>query len=243
MTRHVPFTAVFNFRDLGGYPGHDGRTVAWRRLYRSDTLHRLAEEDFEAFTALGIRTVLDLRRPSEVERDGRVPELPDLAYRHVHPEHEPWRRDMYDPGAGAARFFADRYLELAEQGAAGLVTALGLIADPDAAPLVMHCVGGKDRTGVVSALTLHLLGVSDVDIARDYALTDLAEEKFAAWLRRHHPEVLVDGPPPELISSPPEGMLMFLAELRERYGSVREYLTGAGLTSAQVDTLRRHLLD
>ena len=69
------FRAMFNFRDVGGYTGHDGRTVRRGRLYRSDSLHRIDETDREAFAALGVRTVIDLRRPTEVERDGRVPDV------------------------------------------------------------------------------------------------------------------------------------------------------------------------
>src|SRR5262245_61111216 len=171
MSRHITFNAVFNFRDLGGYVGHRGRTVAWGRLYRSDALSRLAGEDIESFQRLGIRTVLDLRRPSEVEKYGRVPDLPGLSYWNVHPEQPEWVREMYDPAAGPVRFYADRYRELVDVGAAGIATAIGLVADPAGAPLVVHCAGGKDRTGVVSALTLELLGVSDVDIAADYRLT------------------------------------------------------------------------
>ena len=238
--RHISFAAVFNFRDLGGYTGHGGRTVAWRRLYRSDSLHRLAGPDRDAFAALGIRTVLDLRRPGEVARDGRVPELPTLAYQHVHPDHPEWRADTYDETAGVARFLADRYLELAEQGSEGLARAIALIADAGAAPLVMHCVAGKDRTGVVAALTLDLLGVSDVDIGEDYALTGLAEAKFTAWLRKTR--VFDREPPPYYALTPPDAMLLFLSELRARYGSVQQYLARAGLAPDHVTALRAHLL-
>ena len=65
---------TYNFRDVGGYAGLDGRTVRWRRLFRADSLHRLGEADAEAFAELGVRTVIDLRRPFEVERYGRVAE-------------------------------------------------------------------------------------------------------------------------------------------------------------------------
>jgi len=72
--RNLGFSATYNFRDVGGYTGLDGRTVRWRRLFRSDALHRLGEADTDAFAALGVRTVIDLRRPFEIERFGRVAE-------------------------------------------------------------------------------------------------------------------------------------------------------------------------
>src|SRR6266540_367612 len=72
--RAVPFSTVFNFRDLGGYPAADGRRVRWARVYCSDGLWRLSADDFAEFASLGVRTVLDLRRPDELAADGRVAE-------------------------------------------------------------------------------------------------------------------------------------------------------------------------
>lgn len=240
MDRTLPFTTAFNFRDCGGYLGHEGRTVRWRRLFRSDSLHRLHHGDTEAFAALGIRTVIDLRRPREVARDGRVPEYTGLAYRHIHPEHQDWDQIPYEEKLGVARFLANRYHDLAEQGAAGISTAVGVIADEAASPVVVHCVAGKDRTGVVCALTLSVLGVSDEDIAADYALSTEASARFTAFLRTR--EVPVDRIPQPYFSSPAEAMLLFLKELRERHGSAEGYLLAAGLTPEQLESLRAHLL-
>jgi hypothetical protein len=244
VARALAFSTMFNFRDLGGYAGLDGRTVRWRRLYRSDSLHRLNGTgldgvDQEAFAALGVRTVVDLRRPYEVTRDGRVPEYEGLAYHHIHPEHAEWRANQY-AGESLERWLADRYLDLARDGATGIGRALSVIADPDAAPVVVHCVAGKDRTGVVCGLTLALLGVSDDDIAEDYALSTAASAAFTAWLRATRPG-LPDLPAP-FLASPAGAMRDFLADLRERYGSVSAYVERAGLTPKQVDAMRAHLL-
>jgi protein tyrosine/serine phosphatase len=241
--RTLAFSAVFNFRDLGGYGGVDGRNVRWRRLFRSDSLSRLGDPDRDAFAALGVRTVLDLRRPYEVERDGRVPEWDGLLWRHIHPDHPEWDHDLWDERAGVARYLADRYAKLAVLGASGVGAALGVLADSVAAPVVVHCVAGKDRTGVVSALTLALLGVADDDIAADYALTGEAEPRFTAWLREAYPHLAAQTPPPYFTQTPPEAMLLFLRELRERYGSIEGYAAAAGLSTDQIESLRTHLLD
>jgi len=238
----MAFSAVFNFRDLGGYPGLDGRTVRWRRLYRSDTLSRLCDADRAAFDALGIRTVLDLRRPYEIERDGRCPQWNGLVWHNIDPNHPEWDPGLYDEAAGPARFLADRYRELAETGREGLARALGVLADADAAPAVVHCVAGKDRTGVLAALTLALLGVSDVDIATEYAMTQQAEAAFTAWLRTNHPELAARTPPVFYTVTPPEAMLLFLEELRDRHGSVERYVFDSGLERHQIAALREHLL-
>lgn len=240
LVRHYRFSQVFNFRDVGGLAGLDGRTVRWRRLFRSDSLHGLCEDDRAAFTALGIRTVLDLRRPYEVERDGRVPDWDGIVWRHIHPNHREWSETPFSDGADLPRYLADRYLDLTEEGAAELAEAVDLIADADSAPMVVHCVAGKDRTGVVCALTLSLLGVCDADIAADYALSTAGFERYHAWLRERHPEQTA--PAPRWYQSPAEAMLLFLAELRARHGSVHDYLTGAGLPASRIEALRAHLL-
>ena len=70
--RALVFENVFNFRDLGGYRGADGRTVRWGRLFRADDLCRLDDADLARLGELGVRTVIDLRRPDEIERHGRT---------------------------------------------------------------------------------------------------------------------------------------------------------------------------
>jgi protein tyrosine/serine phosphatase len=107
--------------------------------------------------------------------------------------------------------------------------------------VVVHCVAGKDRTGLVCALTLSVLGVGDDDIVADYALSTEASERFHAWLVQTMPEA-ADLPQP-FLASPAEAMTLFLAELRVRHGSVEGYLRHAGLTDAEFAALRAHLLD
>ncbi|PZG11298.1 protein tyrosine phosphatase [Micromonospora craterilacus] len=241
VTRRIPFSATFNFRDVGGYRGRDGRTVRTGRLYRSDSLHRIGDPDRDAFAALGVRTVIDLRRPSEVERDGRVPDFDGLTYRHIHPEHAEWGEQPYQPGGDLARYLADRYADLARTGTAGLAEAISLIAEGANAPVVVHCVAGKDRTGIVCGLTLAVLGVNDAEIAADYALSNEASRQYSAWVAATLPDAAKV--PAPFLASPAETMLLFLAEIREGHGSVDDYLRTAGVTDDQLTALRTHLLD
>jgi protein-tyrosine phosphatase len=238
--RTLTFSANYNFRDVGGYAGLDGRTVRWRRLFRADSLHRLTGADWAAFEALGVRTVLDLRRTFEVEEHGRVPHADGLTYHNAVLEHVDWQEVPYPDGVVHERWLADRYLNYLTDGQAGLATALGVIADPRAAPVVVHCMAGKDRTGVVCALTLGLLGVSDEDIAADYALTEASMASLTAHLREHNPEAF-DGNE-HMFDSPREAMLLFLADLRTLHGSVEKYVRELGLTDEQIAALRKSLL-
>ncbi|MGW4944880.1 tyrosine-protein phosphatase [Actinoplanes sp. NPDC004185] len=238
--RSLTFSTSYNFRDVGGYPGLDGRTVSWRRLFRADSLHRLKGADLETFLALGVRTVIDLRRPFEVELHGRVPHSEGLDYRNLVVEHVDWESVEHSGDIPHERWLADRYLNFAEDGQAGLAAALGVIADPAAVPVVVHCMAGKDRTGVVCALTLSLLGVSDTDIAQDYALTEAAMESLTAYLLRTKPELVHDKY--HMFDCPQDAMLLFLRDLRERHGSVEKYVREIGLSTGQLASMREHLL-
>jgi protein-tyrosine phosphatase len=240
--RAIAFTNLFNFRDLGGYPTADGRTVRWGRLYRSDDLSRLRPDEAERFRALGIRSVVDLRRPNEIAADGRIPDLDGCTYHHVHLKHPWWPEETFADTAERTAFVVQRYLEITEKAADGLGLALRLIADPDAAPLVVHCIAGKDRTGVVSALTLALLGVDDDVIADDYTLSEVAEPASWAYLTRDRPDKQADRWT-HITVSPREGMLGFLAAVRDRHGSIERFVADVGVTDAHVAAMKRHLLE
>jgi protein-tyrosine phosphatase len=242
--RHVTLTNIFNFRDLGGYPTKDRRTVRWRRLYRSDDLSKLHRDDHATFRALGIRTVVDLRRPAEIDEDGRIPAVNGIAYHHAHLAHPDWPRRSFADSSQRADYIAERYLEMCDEGGSCIGGVLRLIADASTAPLVFHCLAGKDRTGIVAALTLALLGVDDETIADDYTLSERAEPDAWAYLLARRPERALDLGPrwTHFVISPREGMLSLFQSLREQHGSIEGYAASVGVTAAHVDAMRAHLL-
>jgi hypothetical protein len=184
--------------------------------------------------------VVDLRRNAEVAQYGRVPEADGRTYHNLVLEHLSWSDVDYPGGVADERWIADRYLNFTEDGRAGLAAALSVIADPAAAPVVVHCMAGKDRTGVVCALTLSLLGVSDDDIATDYALTDSAMVALTAYLREHDPAA-IEGQN-HMFTSPREAMLLFLEDMRRLHGSAEKYVRTIGVTADQIAAMRESLL-
>jgi protein tyrosine/serine phosphatase len=239
--RHVEFDSVFNFRDLGGYATGDGRAVRWRIAYRADGVHRLGVDELGS---LGIKTVVDLRTKGEIDERGRFTH-DSIGYHHLPLLESIWDRSQYPDDAGALRYLADRYAEMLDEGAPAIRRALHLLADPDAVPLVFHCAAGKDRTGVVAAVTLSLLGVSDDDIASDYALSRAGMDRMSAWLKETYPEYAEEmaTQPTAFLDSPTDAMHLFLAELREQFGSVEEYAVTVDMTDDDVERLRANLLE
>ncbi|MGN9837356.1 tyrosine-protein phosphatase [Nonomuraea sp. H19] len=240
MIRHIEFSNLCNFRDVGGYAAEDGRTLQWQRLYRADSLGWLAGDDLTAFRALRVRTVIDLRHPAEVEKAGRVPEAEGQRYHNLPIEGRRWNTTPYREELGVGRYLANRYLEVSEDGVENLRTALETIANADNAPVVIHCAAGKDRTGILTALVLSLAGVSEDDIVADYALTGLATERFIADWRRRHPDTPMW---PGFGLAPAEAMRLFLTDLSHRHGSIETYVTQVlQVSPATIGDLRDHLL-
>src|SRR5690606_11202568 len=76
--RSVPLSGASNFRDLGGYAGQDGRLVRWRRLFRSDHLAGLTQQDMQALSELGLARAVDLR--GRLESAAQAYALADVRY-------------------------------------------------------------------------------------------------------------------------------------------------------------------
>lgn len=240
--RVIEFERLHNFRDVGGYLTQDGRTVAWRRLYRSDSLAKLGGADWERFLTLGVRTVIDLRYAWEIEKKGRVPDHDGIAYHNFSVEHRPYDQTAMDPDVDPARLFADKHAEVANDGVRELRASIEVIASHGTVPVVVHCTTGKDRTGLVIALVLGLLGVSEDDIVADYALTELATERFVADWRADD-----RNPPlrwPGYGRAPAKAMQLFLSELASRHGSLQVYAREQlGVDDTLIAALKAQLLE
>ncbi|WP_316520552.1 tyrosine-protein phosphatase [Kitasatospora brasiliensis] len=240
-TRHLAFDALHNFRDLGGHPAADGQSVRWGLLYRSDSLGKLTSPaDLDRLHALGVRTVIDLRYPWEIAAKGRVPDFEGLEYHNLSIEHRPYDQAEIDPELDPWRYLADRFAEVTEDGVREIRQALDVITAAEA-PVVFHCASGKDRTGLIAALLLTLLGVDEDTIAADFALTELATPHLVADWHTAHPGRTLRWPG---YGRAPETVIrLALADLTARHGSVQAYLTDTlGVDHEQITALRTRLL-
>ena len=174
--RHLNLTGASNFRDLGGYPGKDGRLVRWRQIFRSNHLGHLTEEDAAVLRSLGVRSAFDFRGMDE-----RTEALCGIEGIEVHslpvePTVVAALRAIRESGTPLCREHAldvmqDSYRNYVQVNTPRFRALFTHLLE-DRAPLVIHCTAGKDRTGFACALILHTLGVSDQVISEDYLLTN-----------------------------------------------------------------------
>ncbi len=248
-SRQVCFEACFNFRDLGGYETRDGGRIRWQTLYRSDSLHRLTPADEVLFQSLAIRTVIDLRSGTEVEDHGRFQVSGGGTAWHHAPMLDNVKLRVPAEGEAApardVRAAANPYVYIVDEFGTSIAATIKLLAVDGALPAVFHCMSGKDRTGIVTALVLDLLGVPEDAIATDYALTEETRVRSTTWIEEHEPELAAFFAriPPDLNRAHPEKILELLGYIRSSYGSATGLLSRLGVTDEEQSALKSRLLE
>jgi protein-tyrosine phosphatase len=175
----VPLEGGSNFRDLGGYRTEGGRTVRHGLVYRSAHLGGLTNQDRSALSALGVRTIVDLRGVSEAAETPHKVEGLDcrIVGAPIEPQLGEKMRKAIEEGSATPflmmQFLTDHYREYPNRCASGFQTLFQHLSDGQHRPLVFHCTAGKDRTGFASALLLTLLGVPWETVLDDYLHTNV----------------------------------------------------------------------
>lgn len=250
------FDALDNFRDYGDYATAAGRRVVPGRLFRSAHQARVSDADLDRLGAFGIGTIVDLRRPGE-RRDqpsrrpigwaGRVLES-DLGSDGEAPHITFLKTSDLTVDAGRT-FMTGVYRQLPFEAShldlfARYFRALG---EADGAVLI-HCAAGKDRTGMLAALTHHLLGVHRDDMIADYLLTNIAVDldrvapRVAKQLQDLTGRVAAHDAVVAFLGVEPVYLETALAEIETRHGSVDGYLEEAlGVDAALRDRIGERL--
>ena len=242
--RHIPFEGCFNFRDIGGYPGLDGRTVKWGLYYRAGRQDRMTEEDRSRAQALGIQTQIDLRKSDEIADQGRGP-IEDMGARYVHlPVIPDGGTDQLARLVGDTGISGKRYLGYLEFGGETWRKLFEIFAEPGDHPIVIHFTAGKDRTGVSTAFLLSVLGVDRTLIEADYLLTnrDVARQVDFVEANVGLPEGIDREEMMFHAGVPETAMHDFLDGLEERWGGALGYLRSIGLDDDVFEAVRRSFL-
>jgi protein-tyrosine phosphatase len=242
--RRVALAGAYNLRDLGGYPTRDGGVTRWGRFFRSDALHELTDSDVATFMGLGVVQIVDLRSPAELERSGWGP-LGDepLRMSNLPVTQQESGESRAAPTAYHDRL-ADRYLWYLEVGGQSIARTLTMAGDDNNVPMLFHCSAGKDRTGVVAAMILDIVGVERETIVDDYTLTASAMPLILDRLRRD-PAVgsRIDEVPPHMFEVQPGAMEGFLDLLYQHHGGARQWALEAGVPADALLTMTELLLE
>lgn len=252
------FDKVTNFRDFGGYDAAGGRQIRTGVLYRSAQFGEATAADIEKLDQLNIKYQADLRRPDERERHGhRWPSQgvttlsSDLGTASQAP-HVRFLSEVQVDVAQARQWMVDYYHEAPFRDALletyrSWFSALQRLETGQAA--LVNCAAGKDRTGILCALTHHALGVDRETIFADYELTNTAAgvaERLPALARQFNQHIGKDYP--EEVYQPfvgvdAEFLSAAFATIESRSGSVDAYLEEMlGVDAKSRDTLQRILL-
>jgi protein-tyrosine phosphatase len=242
MDSHI-LASLINFRDVGGLALTEGGVVRQQVLCRSATVACMPVNSRHQLYAYGIRTCVDLRRPAEIAEQGGPSDIPGVQYVNIELFQEPWPVGTFTTTAERAAYLADCYLDMAATGRAGIAEIVRIVADPARSAVLLHCSAGRDRTGVVMALTLALAGVSDQAIAADYERSNDEDDRFTAYYDSIYSDSGPDDWPAGVVVAPSGAIDLFLRGLRGRYGSISGYAAYIGLSDVEVRQLRRQLAD
>ena len=239
MNRILELQGVPNFRDYGGYDTACGRGLKAARLYRSGNHHRATDADLETLAGLGLAVIVDLRRTAEREREpsrrwqGFEAEVIENDIGDVG---KPWEEELKgaDPTVDFFRGvshgwyrrnpFEPRLIDL-------YTRYFDALARTDGAVLV-HCAAGKDRTGLLVALTHHLAGVHRDDLVEDFLLTNTAVPPsqvplVAELITRHTGRAPSDAALRTAMGVHADDLEASFQVMEERFGSLDGYLEQA----------------
>jgi protein-tyrosine phosphatase len=243
--RILAWDGCLNVRDLGGLPTEDGGETRYGAIVRADSVRKLSDAGWEALVDHGVRTIVDLRFESELAADPphelpvdmvHVPVLPDRDS-HDWSELDALMLSAPDEAAGVASLYGEFLARYADR----FATAVAAVADADEGAVVVHCVGGKDRTGLVNALVLRLANVPVAAVADDYAVSVRnLETRDGPWIAEATDEHERERRR-RIAASPRDAMLQVLADVEERYGGARAYLLQAGLEDEAAERVRARL--
>ncbi|HEV8655758.1 MAG TPA: tyrosine-protein phosphatase [Candidatus Limnocylindria bacterium] len=240
MERHLVWPDLLNARDLGGLATASGAQSAWRRVVRADNLNKLAPDGVAALVAYGVRMVIDLRDPRELEKfPNPLAAAPPVGVAFVNVpliSESEWEA-IKDPAR-----MAEGYVLTARLSHEGIVKAIAAVSDAPPGGVVIHCHAGKERTGIVAAFLLSLAGIPDETVAEDWTASDAyLQPLYEEWLA-NETDLAIRAKRSEGFITRAEHIVDVLTYARRTHGSVEEYLFASGLERDQLDRARRRLL-
>jgi len=236
----IELQGAYNVRDLGGLRTRDGRRTKHGLIYRGDSLDSITASDAKIlFDKLGIGTIVDLRTKAETELSGLAFPVPRYRFSVLvegRLGHEPFPSD--DPAE-----LAKVYMGNLETGRQAVKGTFDIIAKnlQDGVATLFHCAAGRDRTGIIAALLLGLVGVTDGQIAMDYVQSNRNARRVTKKLAENPLYANHDTHRPEVILLHEQTILGFMRLLREQ-GGPRQFCLDSGVTEETIAAIAENFV-
>ncbi len=242
MQRKLFWNDCQNTRHLGGMLTSDHRVTSASALVRSDNLTRLTLEGQNAVVKDGVTVVIDLRFAQELEKQANPFAIrDDMNYLHLPLMTTAQTEAM--TVVRAANTTPEAYRATLEGFGSNIAAIVNAIAESPKGRVVLHCSAGKDRTGLTTALILSAIGVSNHDIAEDYALTDVFLQASYEQELSQITDLEERQKTAEDLKAKPEYMLETLYFIEQHYGSTGAYLQSCGVLPETLEKLKTRLLE
>lgn len=232
--RRIEIEGASNIRDLGGYFTKDGKRTKWGKYVRSDSLHKLPIKSQNSLREYGVRYVVDLRYPEEGTY--QLEEQLNIKY---------WNVPLHNPAEVKVEkitTLVDLYCRLIDNRQQEIYQIMQHFINTEDKTVLFHCKAGKDRTGIIAALLLDLVGVPKETIIQDYAMTAEARELINE-LRKARPSYANANEYEALLQCRPEFMEEFLHYLYKNYGNSEQYLQTIGLEKDELEEIKYHFIE
>jgi protein tyrosine/serine phosphatase len=206
-----------------------------------DSPSTLTESDVQIITGtLGITSVVDLRSSNGVLDDGRgLLALSGISY-HNYPFLERRGIDLPTSGEGSGARLSAIYQWMLHNSGTLIAQAFTTLAQDVNQPALFHCSAGKDRTGILGATILDVLGVGREDIVADFLLTNDAIDGILARIKKMPG---FESATREGILAPQPAIEKFLDVIQSDYGGSEAYLLHHGVQQATIDKFRESMLE
>lgn len=237
----VELQGAYNVRDLGGLRTRDARRTKHGVIYRGDSLDSITPADARIlFDKLGIGAIVDLRTKAETELSGLLFPVPRYRYSVLvegRLGHEPFPSD--DPVE-----LAKVYLSNLETGREAVKGTFEVIADDlrRGVATLFHCAAGRDRTGIIAALLLGLVGVTDGQIAVDYVQSNRNARRVTKKLAENPLYANHDTRRPEVILLHEQTILGFMRLLREQGGGPAQFCLDSGVSEETLSVIEDYFV-
>jgi protein-tyrosine phosphatase len=237
-----------NFRDLGGYSSSNGKQTVWGKVFRTQSLSLLNDNDVEKMREMGIKTIIDFRDNDEVKKEpSRLPKgvnvvrLPITVGNNTSDSMQQMMWSLPFDSLQGARFMEDANRQFVTEFTAQYKAFFDILLREENYPLVFHCTAGKDRTGFAAAMLLSALDVDWNTVMEDYLLTNkyLKPQPFMSQISEQASSVLrlMRGVQPSWLNAARD-------EIIQHYGSIGNYLEKElQIGKTEKEKLKRYLLE